>query len=160
MSIKDAIIRHHRGWDYLKNTLGSPRGLLFFELRSKTGFTFGEPQRIDAFHIDDTPSKGLRRTAYEIKVSRSDFLAEVRNPVKRRFAVSMSNEFYFIAPPGIIGIEEVPLECGLIEVDGNDWEYVVKAPWRDSARPTWIFVAAIARALRHQYEIITRTVED
>ncbi len=30
--------------------------------------------RVDAFHMEDVPTLGFRRTAYEVKVSRRDFL--------------------------------------------------------------------------------------
>lgn len=141
-SIKQAIRERHK----------YSGGLLFFELRSNTGYACGEPQRMDAFHMFEVPSKLLMRTAYEIKVSRSDFLSEIRKPIKRRFALRVSNRFYFVAPSGIVKIDEVPQECGLIEV-GIPGELpgaireVVPAPFRDTPPPTWGFVTSLARAL-------------
>ena len=146
-SMKQAIRDRHR----------YSGGLLFFELRSNTGYACGEPQRIDAFHMHEVPSKLLMRTAYEIKVSRADFLSEIRKPVKRRFALRVSNRFYFVAPSGLISVEEVPQECGLLEV-GIPGERpgaireTVPAPFRDTPPPTWGFVTSIARALGKSVE--------
>ena len=85
----------------------------FEELRVGTGFAVGNDQRIDAFAIHTFPSRGLIRTAYEVKVSRQDFLNELKNPEKRKFAMLMSNQFYFVTSPGIVKEGELPPDCGL-----------------------------------------------
>lgn len=63
-------------------------------------------RRIDAFGINS----GIR-TAYEIKVSHSDFLRET--DAKRRAWMSISHRFIYVCPAGIIQPEEVPEKCGL-----------------------------------------------
>ena len=75
---------------------------------------------IDFWAIDCWQSKQFNKTAYEIKVSRSDWLSEMRKPQKRRLALFVSNLFYFIAPRGVIKVEELPVEAGLIEVSWTD----------------------------------------
>ena len=77
---------------------GKPAGILIFELATGTGYAAGEPNRLDAFFMAETISKGLLRVAYEIKTSRSDFLREIREPRKRRAALRVSNQFYFVTP--------------------------------------------------------------
>lgn len=124
---------------------GKPRGLLFFEMRTGTGWSQGEPSRIDAFHMEETPSKSFLRTAYEIKISRSDFLSEIRKPEKRKAAMRVSNKFFFVTPEGLVDPGEIPLDCGLLELQDGTLRVVVKAPYRDSVPPTWGFFAAIAR---------------
>lgn len=42
-----------------------------------------------------------RRVAYEVKVSRSDFLAEMRSPEKRRTALALSHHYYFAMPAAL-----------------------------------------------------------
>lgn len=125
------------------------RGELFFgELRAGAGYGGVSDRRIDAWSLHPHPSKGNRRTAYEIKVSRSDFTREMRQPSKRKAAVLFSNEFFFATPAGIIRPDELPPEAGLIEIVGTDvlsWHVVVPAPWRDTCGPSWRFVAAILR---------------
>lgn len=60
---------------------------------------------------------GNTRFAYEIKVSRADFLKEMKSPAKRRKALLISNHYFFIAPKGMLKTEEIPPECGLKEVE-------------------------------------------
>jgi hypothetical protein len=102
-------------------------------------------QRIDGFAIARYESAKARRIAYEIKVSRGDFLAEMKDPDKRVAALRVSNEFYFVAPKGLIQPQEIPAECGLIEVDDQGRTRIrVKAPWRD-AEITAALLLAVAR---------------
>jgi hypothetical protein len=67
---------------------------------------------IDAVVFDLWPSKGLLRSAFEIKVSRSDFLRELANPVKYKWAAESFHEFWFVAGQDVIKIEELPANVG------------------------------------------------
>jgi hypothetical protein len=144
MTPEDAIRKRHSDWR------GRLEGVLIFELATGTGYAHGEPNRLDAFHMAVEPSKGLKRTAYEVKVSRSDFQREIRDPRKRRAALRVSNQFYFITPPGLVRPEEVPLECGLLEI-GEEGKLPlierVAAPFRDGQPASWHFFAAFARRI-------------
>lgn len=120
----------------------------FEELRIGTGYGKDNEQRIDAFTINLYPSERLARTAFEVKVSRSDFKKELRQPTKRRVALMYSNRFYFVAPKGLIARDELPLEAGLIEYHDGRCDTVVQAPWRDSYPPSWNFVASLARRIQ------------
>jgi hypothetical protein len=137
------------------------------ELRVGTGYGKGKEQRLDAFLLHCWGT--LDRIAFEVKASRGDFLRELKRPLKRRAALVLSNEFYFVAPEGVIKRDELPLECGLIVVKwatwqtwqyGTAWEHgryetaegwqtstVVSAVRRDTSPPTWNFLAAVARRL-------------
>lgn len=139
--ISEAILdRHPSNWT------------VWFELRMGTGFGGTAEQKIDAFAMHEWPSEQFHRVAYEIKVSRGDFLRELRKPEKRRPALRYSNEFYFITPPNIANFAEIPADCGLIEVAGDgSAKVMVKAPWRDSIPPTWRFVAAFLRRAKEKY---------
>ena len=118
------------------------------ELRIGTGFGKDAEQRLDLWAINVWPSEHLRRIAFEIKVSRPDFLAELRQPAKRRRALLLSNEFYFAAPAGLIAVSELPLEAGLMEITKDGYAHAkVAAPWRDTPAPSWRFFAAVARRL-------------
>jgi hypothetical protein len=131
----------------------------FEELRAGTGYKnvrkgHNPEQRFDAWAINLYPSKNHLTVAYEIKVSRSDFLHEIRRPEKRKQAMEHSNEFYFVTPKGLVNPNEIPKGCGLIEVDdkGNT-KVVVKAEYRPDAKLTWNFLASIARrAAKHETE--------
>jgi hypothetical protein len=138
------------------------------ELRVGAGVRAGAGQRLDAFALNCFVHKGMVRVCYEVKVSRADFLCEMKRPLKRRIGLRYSNEFYFVTPVGLLNITEVPIECGLIEVgsfgdaekravtepenmlhfEPNHNNYcgvTVPAPWRESPGPTWQFVAGMMR---------------
>ena len=145
--------------------------LFFRELRVGTGRRNGNVQRLDAFALNSLPHTAMKRICYEIKTSRADFLAELKNPLKRRIGMRYSNEFYFVTPAEMVDIGEIPPECGLIEaglakpaewrrliqrqagffsIDAETRRYcvlTVPAPWRETPGPTWQLVAAM---LRHQ----------
>lgn len=117
---------------------------VFFELRNGTGY--GRQERyLDAFAMHLWPSKKFWRVAYEFKVSRSDFLAELSKPEKRDWGMRVSNEFYFVCPPGIAKKEEIPEGCGLLEVSGKRLKRTVVAKQREADPLTATEVAAIAR---------------
>lgn len=128
----------------------------FEELRVGTGYGRGVEQRIDAWAMHLWPSESMVRIAYEVKVSRADFLNELKNPLKRRKALLFSNMFFFVTPPGLVKPEEVPLECGLEEVHTSPGEteqrlkIIVPAPWRDNPPPPWSLFAAVARRIARE----------
>lgn len=123
----------------------------FEELRAGTGYRSREKkinpeQRFDAWVINLYPSKNHHTIAYEVKVSRSDFLNEIKNPSKRKTAMLYSNEFYFVTPKGLVKASEIPEGCGLIEVDDKlNTRVVVKAEVRPEAELNWNFFASVAR---------------
>ena len=59
---------------------------------------------------------------YEIKVHRSDFLQDV----KWQGYLTYCNEFYFVAPPGIIQPEELPPGIGLLVASTNGVKLMTK----------------------------------
>lgn len=72
-------------------------------------------------------------TAYEIKVSRQDFLRDE----KWRRALPLCNAFYWVAPQGIIDPTEIAPECGLLiaSKSGSRLFTKKKAPSRDINPP-------------------------
>lgn len=140
--ILEALERRHsmgRNFDALQ-------WAFFRELRVATGFGVGREQRIDLWVMNVWQSKKYARIAYEVKCSRSDFLRELAAPAKREAALAVSNEFYFAAPKGLIKPVELPMNCGLIEVDEDGVTRVKFAPpWRDIPPPSIDFFATVAR---------------
>jgi hypothetical protein len=139
------------------------------ELRVGTGFRNSAAQRLDAFALNCFAHTSMKRVCYEVKISRADFLCEMKQPLKRRIGLRYSNEFYFVTPAGLLNTSEIPIECGLVEVGlftdedrqstfapmGNLIHFdvyhrtycriTVPAPWRDTPGPTWQFVAGMLR---------------
>jgi hypothetical protein len=138
--IKVLLARRHAGHP------GRPDWSVFFELRDGTGFR-SSGQQMDVFAMHTWPSKGFHRVGYEIKVSRADFLREMRAPEKRAWAMSITHEFWFVAPPKVIEAAEVPVDCGLMLVtgDGDGLRTLKVAPQRDASDLDMSGVAAIVR---------------
>ena len=149
--------------------------LFLRELRVGTGRQNGNTQRLDAFALNTLPHTAMKRVCYEVKTSRADFLSELKRPLKRRIGMRYSNEFYFVTPPSLVSISEIPAECGLIEAGYatfDEWKLLiarhagffnydpesrtfcmitVPAPWRDTPGPTWQLAAAMLRNQRRQF---------
>ncbi len=150
--------------------------LFFRELKLGTGRRNGSLQRLDAFALNTLPHTAMKRVCYEVKLSRADFLVEMRNPLKRRVGMRYSNEFYFVTPAAMVTPAEIPAECGLIEVGRAsivEWRQLitrhagffyyeaetscfclltVPAAWRDTPGPTWQLTAAMLRNQRREIE--------
>lgn len=129
--------------------------LSFDELRVGTGYGKDAEQRLDFWTMNAIPSQHFRRIAFEIKVSRADFVKELRQPLKRRRALLLSNEFYFIAPRDLIKASELPPEAGLMEIGDvflGRYDVYIKhpAPWRDTSPPTWQFLASVIRRAKRE----------
>ncbi len=85
---------------------------------------------------------GFERIAIEIKVTRSDFLADVRNPAKQARWRELADRHAYAVPAGLVSASEVPAESGLIEVEFDDarrgWTYRQqrhgRVVWRRTAR--------------------------
>jgi hypothetical protein len=128
---------------------------VFFELRNGTGY--GSARYVDAFAMNLWPSKKHWRVAYEIKISRSDFLNELKTPEKRSYAFDTSNEFYFATLPGVAKPEEMPEGCGLLVVSGTKLKKVKPAVQRQGRDLTANEVAAIAR-MSCRYDLLTNSL--
>ena len=127
-----------------------PQWAFFAELRVGTGYKNRKEgknpeQRMDAWAINCYPSKQFATIAFEVKVSRSDYLHEIANPDKRQQAIQLSNEFYFVVPSGLVYAEEVPDECGLMVVDDKGIKVIKKPTINPDPLLDWQFVASIAR---------------
>lgn len=116
---------------------------LFAELRAGTGYS--NQQRIDLFAMHMYPSKRFRSIAYEVKISRADFVHEIEKPEKRKFAESVSHECYFAVPHDMISVDEVPEGWGLYEINAGGPRRIKIARQRETVEWKQTFVASIAR---------------
>ena len=64
-------------------------------------------------------TKGLTRAAFEIKVTRHDFLRELAQPEKHQWVQETFHEFWFVAPVDIIQVEELPVGAGFMYPRGD-----------------------------------------
>jgi len=118
----------------------------FTELRLGTGYS--NEQRADGFLMELWPSKGFVRTAFEYKVSRQDFLKEIKNPQKRQSIKSYSDHFVIITANDIVKDKsEIPSDCGWFVFDGKELKTMVRPP---KLPPTpfadWPFICSLVRS--------------
>lgn len=85
-----------------------------FEVRNAAGFS--ATRSCDCVAVSLWPSRGLHITGIEIKISRSDWLRELKQPAKAEAFAQFCDYWYVIAPKGLIKVDEVPLAWGLMEV--------------------------------------------
>lgn len=74
---------------------------------------FDQPKPKAAPTTDDG---GIERLAIEVKVSRSDFLQDIRNPDKQAPWRALAHRHAYAVPEGLVSVGEVPADSGLIVV--------------------------------------------
>lgn len=110
----NALIERETAW-------GKGRtNIIFPELRLGSGYCGVSQRRIDLFEISS--NAGNTTTAFEIKASRADFKKDVQDDQKQRGARLYANEFYYVAPKGMLQTDEIPLWAGLLEFDFAEYE--------------------------------------
>ena len=80
--------------------------------------------RPDVFTIERTYT-ALNTRAFEVKVSRSDFLADATAGKAQGYR-SVAGALVFAAPKGLLKREEIPDGCGLIERGESGWRWARK----------------------------------
>jgi len=150
-------------FDLLKNKYRSPKGsfestVILSEVPNGTG---GFQSRwIDAAVFEMWPSKGLSRSAFEIKVTRSDFLRELQQPEKHRWCKECFHYFWFIAPKDVVqSIEELPAGAGWMYPAGTKLCIKKHATRNDTPRLDDKLLAAFMRAANKQITTIASVAE-
>jgi len=109
--------------------------------------------QIDGYSISLWHSRNFRTVAYEMKATRADFLAELRQPEKRRGTLNISHQFFFVTPQKLVNPSEIPDPCGLIEIDKAGRVHVIlDAPFRNVNPPDWAFVALLLSHAKKFYK--------
>ena len=121
--------------------------VLFPELRLGSGYSDIAQRRIDLFMI--SAEKGNYTTAFEIKVSRADFLKDIKNNLKQRGARLYSSNFYYVAPKGMLEPDEIPMWAGLIEYDFDKKQFqkIIPAPLQNRNNPSWSLICSLVRRI-------------
>lgn len=121
-----------------------PEWALFFEVGDATG---GRHNRwADAVAINLYPSRGLEINGFEIKVSRGDWLRELKNPEKSAPVQRYCDRWWIVCPPAVIAPGELPPTWGHYEIQpGGKIRQVVAAPKLTAQPVTRDFVAAMLR---------------
>lgn len=107
--------------------------------------------RIDAWAMNRSWAHPVA-TAYEIKVSRADFLKDNKWPGY----LPLCNQFYFVTPPDLISVAEVPAEAGWLTIAGSRLLTKKKAPHRAIQLPEelyrYILMCRVVVA-RNEYDV-------
>ena len=91
--------------------------VILHEVANGTSWDAGRWIDVAVFQMWKT--KGLTRAAFEIKVTRHDFLRELAQPDKHQWVQESFHEFWFVAPEDIIQVEELPVGAGFMYPRGD-----------------------------------------
>ena len=118
------------------------RGL---SLRAKVGDAWAMAMP-DVFSVRHTTVEAyLAPIVHEVKVQRSDLLADLRRAAKRQAYLELSSECWYVIKEGIADPDEVPSECGVIVASGAALDVARPAPKRPMRMPFGLWMA-LARA--------------
>lgn len=102
--------------DAYTKDLDSKRYVVMTEVNDETGH--GASRRADLLIADTWPSGKDRLAGYEVKVSRQDWLKEIKDPLKSDTFLHYCSSWYLMVPDmRIIKSGELPEAWGLIVVD-------------------------------------------
>lgn len=100
----------------------------------------------DVFSVRHTTVEAwLEPIVHEVKVRRSDLIADLRKPAKREAYQQLGGECWYAIAEGIGEPDEIPPECGVL-VCARDRLVVARAAPRRPTRMTFALWMALARA--------------
>lgn len=120
-----------------------PAYATFFEVSSATGLD--RKRYADALVFSLYPSRGLERIGFEFKVSRADWLSELRSPEKAENISQYCDRWYVVSVEGVIEPGELPPTWGHMIFKSGRLKTVVAAPEKGCIEPSREFMAAIMR---------------
>ena len=100
--------------DALKLRYCQPEWAIFFEVANATGARAS--RYADAVAMSLWPSRGLEIHGFEVKVSRSDWMNEKRNPEKAENIAAYCDRWWLVAPSFVVREEEIPPLWGWLEL--------------------------------------------
>lgn len=128
----------------LRERYCAPEHAIFFEVANGTGSNIR--RYADAVVMNLFPSRGLTLSGFEIKVSRSDWQRELKNPHKVEEGVfKYCDHWWVVALPEIVAIAELPPTWGLLVLTDKGLRQSVAAPRLESQDMSRSFIAALLR---------------
>lgn len=122
----------------------APEWALMFEVANGTGSNIR--RYADAVAMNLFPSRGLELHGFEIKVSRSDWQRELKNPDKAETISQYCERWWIVAPKALVKKEELPVTWGLLELESDKLRIAVQAPLLPDRKPfSRPFIAALLR---------------
>lgn len=115
---------------------------LLEEVAPKNG---GGTRMADAVAVNMWASRGYAIHGFEIKVSRSDWLRELKQPEKAEAVYSYCDYWWIVAPKNIVKDGELPPTWGLLELRAGGLTQLVNAPKLKPKPVTREFFASLMR---------------
>ncbi len=129
----------------LRKRYAAPEWALLEEVRNHTGFVKQE-RYADAVAMNLYPSRGLEVLGFEIKVHRSDWLNELRDPSKSAPIQKFCDKWWIVAGgSNTVKVEELPPTWGLMVMGLNRFAIVKDAPKLEAQPLDRGFVASVLR---------------
>lgn len=123
--------------------------------------TFGDPpRRCDAVAVNLWGSRGAKIHGFEIKVTRADWLVELRDGGKAEAAWRACDEWYVVAPAGVVEPAELPVGWGLMEPARTRLAVVVPAAQRTGIPDRDFWTRMIQRLYEQQRQERAKELEE
>jgi hypothetical protein len=122
----------------------SPDQAFLPEFCARTGFS---PSRADAIAMHLWPSMGLELIGFELKVSRADWLREMKQPDKADPVKQFCDRWYLVVPDLKIVkyYDELPIGWGLMHVENGALRTMFEAEKLSPKPIDRFFLAALMR---------------
>lgn len=152
----------------LSERYAAPDYAFLLQVRNGTGFQ-RTVRTADALAFSLYPSRGLTITGFEIKVSKGDWKRELTNPAKAEDIARFCHTWFVVAPKGVVPVDEVPHNWGLMELRDNGKFISTKGALPQEAEPlTPLMLASIMRnisngmiprsSIQHQIDKATESI--
>lgn len=128
--------------DLLRKRYAAPEWAFMEEVAPATG---GNTRYADAVAMNLWNSRGHVVCGFEIKVSRSDWLRELKDAAKAEPVFRYCDQWWIVAPKGVVRDGELPPTWGLLEVTAAQVRQVVLAPKLSPVPLTREFFASLMR---------------
>lgn len=139
--------------ELLRKRYAAPEWALMEEVAPATG---GGTRYADAIAVNLWSSRGHAVHGFEIKISRGDWLRELKNPEKAEPVFRYCDHWFIVAPRGIVHEHELPPTWGLLEVRASGLVAVKAAPKLEAQPITRAFFASM---MRRGFELLDAQAE-
>lgn len=146
---------------YRQTSGNGPAWAFIPKVRNAAGFQ--ATRTIDAIAMSLWPSRGLEIHGHEIKVSRSDWLRELKDPSKAEAFTDLCDRWWLVVSDAkIVAAGELPPTWGLMVASGRGLRVVVQAPELPATDSPWMprtFLAALLRSATRTQEVTPAEIE-
>jgi hypothetical protein len=127
----------------LENEYRAPEWYLGFEVGNSTGADC--KRHADAVAINAYPSRGFETRGFEIKISKRDLAAELKNGMKSDEIAKFCNYWFLVTPKGLSDEFSLPPTWGVIEYRNGKLFQKTNAEKLEKAAATTGFLCAMLR---------------